>query len=203
MRHLNTRTLIVGLVLVALVAVVAQTAAWAQAEDGGEAATPPADEGGYLPAETGGSTLSVLDVLWKLALAALLAWGVVHGIRWWRDAQFSAAGDAGRGGRRMWVEETLSLGSDGRLYLVEVEGRRMLLAAQEGSLAQIADVDEKPGPPSAYRSVRKRADGSTDELNVRRADVSTRAVRPDVVDEDTESWEERRGRLLRELQERG
>ena len=78
----------------------------------------------------------------------------------------------------------------------------MLLAAREGSVAQVAEFGDEPVRPAAFRSVRTRTDGSTDELNVVQAGVSTRAVRPDVV-ESTESWEQRRGRLLRELQEQG
>lgn len=78
----------------------------------------------------------------------------------------------------------------------------MLLAGRDGAVAQVAELTEEPVRPVAYRSVRKRHDGSTDELNVVQAGPATRAVRPDVVESD-ESWEQRRGRLLRELQEHG
>jgi len=195
----RTATLVMAVTLAAALIV-----APAMAQDGAGATTVPAEEGGYL-SETEGSpaSLTVLDVLGKLVIALVVAYGAIRVVRWWHDHRARATGDGRRGGRRMWLEETLSLGTDGRLYLVEVEGRRMLLAARDGSVAEVADVSEHPVRPSAYRSVRKRADGSTDELNVRQADISTRSVRPDVVEGGEESWERRRGRLLRELQEQG
>ncbi|MGI5817250.1 MAG: flagellar biosynthetic protein FliO [Armatimonadota bacterium] len=188
-----------------LVLAVALAVGPAPAQEGSvERPGPPSDEGGYLadPA-TQSASLSVVDVVGKLMLALVVAWGVIRGIRWWQHSRLNSLGEGGRGGRRMWLEETLSLGADGRLYLVEVEGRRILLAARDGSVVEIADVTGEPTGPSAYHAVRRRADGSTDELNVARAGISTRSVRPDVVEGGDESWERRRGRLLRELQEQG
>lgn len=191
-------TLVAALALATNFAVVPATAQESSTVED-EAA---ADEAAYLPADAGEPTsLAVLDVVGKLVVVLAVAWGAVRVVRWWHDRQVACSGDRGRGGRHMWLEETLSLGADGRLYLVEVEGRRMLLTARDGNVVEVADVSAKPTAPATYRSVRKRADGSTDELNVR-ADISTRPVRPDVVESD-ESWEERRGRLLRELQEQG
>jgi flagellar biogenesis protein FliO len=196
MSGVRTFALTLAVTLAAMIVV-----APAVAQDATEQAAP-ADEGGYLPeTEIAPASLSVLDVAGKLVIALVVGYGIIRGIRWWQDSRLNVSGE-GRGGRRMWLEETLSLGADGRLYLVEVEGRRMLLAARDGSVAEVAKVTEEPERPNAYRSVRKRSDGSTDELNVRQADISTRSVRPDLVEED-ESWEERRGRLLRELQEQG
>ncbi|MFW5866286.1 MAG: flagellar biosynthetic protein FliO [Armatimonadota bacterium] len=187
---------------IALATTAALAPAWAQDApvDVGDA---PVDDAGYLPEDTVEPvSMSVVDIVGKLIVVLAVAWGVVRAVRWWHDRRLSCPGDGGRGGRRMWLEETLSLGADGRLYLVEVEGRRMLLSARDGNVVEVANVTEQPAEPATYRSVRKRADGSTDELNVARAGLSTRAVRPDVVESD-ESWEERRGRLLRELQEQG
>lgn len=196
---MKTATMVMAVALA-----VALVVAPAVAQDGAGTAHAPADEGGYLPpTESGPASLTVLEVAGKLVIALVVAYGVIRAIRWWQDHRANTIGEGGRGGRRMWLEETLSLGTDGRLYLVEVEGRRMLLAAREGGVTEVADVSEHPVRPSAYRSVRKRADGSTDELNVRQADISTRSVRPDVVETGDESWEQRRGRLLRELQEQG
>lgn len=190
------------LVLIVLLAATS-LAGQAMAQEGIDTPAPPVDEGGFIAEPTPHSaSLSVLDVAGKLVLALALAYGVIRGIRWWQDSRFNSPGGSGRGGRRMWLEETLSLGTDGRLYLVEVEGRRMLLAARDGSVAQVAKVGEESAGSLAYRSVRKRPDGSTDELNVAQAGIATRSVRPDVVESD-ESWEQRRGRLLRELQEQG
>ncbi len=192
--------MIVAAVMVAVG--VAVCPAPAQDYSGSTAAAAPADEGGYAPAGGGGSAaLSVLDVAGKLVIALVVAYAAIKSVRWWKDNRPSADGE-GHGGRHMWLEETLSLGADGRLYLVEVEGRRMLLSARDGGVVQVAEMTEPPVRPSAYRSVRKRGDGSTDELNVGQAGVTTRSVRPDVAQSD-ESWEQRRGRLLAELQEQG
>ncbi len=185
------------------------SAAWCQSSVGGSDGRTTRDltavgEGDVAPLRSsvgGPAYLSVLDVAGKLLVALLVAWGLVHAARWWQQSRIQGPRPAGRDGE-MWMEEVLSLGADGRLYLVEVAGRRMLLAARDGSIRRVADIgDEEEIAPAAYRSVRRRADGTIDELNVRRAPVSTRPVRPDLVRDD-ESWEERRGRLLRELQER-
>ncbi|GEM_PF-6703090 len=160
----------------------------------------PADEGGYVPQRSGGEVaLSVLDVAGKLVIVLAVTCGIIRGLRWWKDYRLNAGGE-GHGGRHMWLEETLALGAEAQLHLVEVEGRRILLATTAGGVTQVGEVAEQPVRPEAYRSVRKRSDGSTDELNVVQAGITTRAVRPDVVASD-ESWEQRRGRLLRELQE--
>jgi|LSQX01.2.fsa_nt_gb flagellar biogenesis protein FliO len=186
--------------LVALLALLALGSVALAAEPSYAAGTPaPADEGGYLPARGG---LAVFDVVGKLLVAVLVAWGAVHLLRWWHNERpHSGAGD-GSGGRRLRLDEVLSLGNDGRLYLVEVEGRRMLLAAREGSLSQVAELAEERPEASVYRSVRRRADGGMDELRVAQAPVSTRAVRADLVEEPGD-WEQRRAKLLHELQEQG
>ena len=190
----RTRTWLIVLMM-ALAAGVLLSPAPAQDYDA------PADEGGYVPERSGGqAALSVLDVAGKLVIVLAVACGVIRALRWWKDYRLNAGGE-GRGGRHMWLEETLALGPEAQLHLVEVEGRRILLATTAGAVTHVAEVNEPAAvAPTAYRSVRKRADGSTDELNVVQAGVSTRAIRPDVVARD-ESWEQRRGRLLRELQE--
>lgn len=185
----------------AVVLATALTIAPLMAQDGPTGA--PANDAGYLPEGTATPVgLSVLDVAGKLVIAVVLVWGIVRAVRWWHDGGWSIRGEDGRGGRRMWLEETLRLGGDARLYLVEVDGRSILLSSGEGGVVEVKSIADEPAVPSAYRSVRTRADGSTDELNVAHAEMSTRAVRPDVVESD-ESWEQRRGRLLRELQEQG
>lgn len=192
--------LTIGLLMSLLLLAAASTAAEPPFTGGGVGEQ--YHEGGYLPAEsTGPAYLSVFDVLGKLIIVLLLAYAALHAIRWWQNHQMNSAPAGASGGRQMRLEESLSLGSDGRLHLVEVDGRRMLLAGGEDGLMQIADLTEEPVRPREYRSVRQRADGSTDELNVSASRISTRPVRPDLLDE-TESWETRRQRLLAELQEK-
>lgn len=163
-------------------------------------------------AGSGPMYLSILDVVGKLLLAVLVAYGLVHAVRWWQRSRGElplqsggrGAGAEASGGPRMRLEQVLSLGADGHLYLVEIDERRVLLATGEGGVEQVADLtDSRPTGPSrsaVYRSVRERENGTRDELRVAQAEMSTRPVRPDVVAED-ESWEDRRNRLLRELQE--
>ncbi len=158
-------------------------------------------EGGYLSRQpVRPAYLSILDVIGKLIVALLVAYALLHGIRWWQSNRMGGGAEAGMRGRQMKLEETLSLGADGRLHLIEVDGRRMLLASQPEGIQQVADLTDEPPRPSAYRSVRERADGSTDEVNVVQSRTSTRPIRPDVV-EESEQWEKRRNRLLAELQE--
>lgn len=191
--------IVVTLIVLMTLAVALPVSAQSSFEPGESAYA--ADEGGYLPARTSGPAyLSILDVVGKLILAVLIAYALLHAIRWWQNSQMRGGLGASSGGRLMRIEESLSLGTDGRLYLVEVDGRRMLLAGREDGLMQIADLSEESREPTAYRSVRQRADGSTDELNVVQSRRSTRPVRPDLTDE-SEQWEQRRNRLLAELQE--
>lgn len=186
---------------VLLVALAACATGWAQSE---APATEYTIGGPAEPAHTAGSGpayLSVVELLGKLVVAVLVAWGLVQAVRWWQDRRGNAHG-AGPGGRLLCIEESLSLGADGRLYLVEVDGRRLLLGTGEGMVAQIADISEAPPRPSLYRSIKRRADGGSDELTIAHRPVSTEPVRPDLVETDEgESWEQRRSRLLRELQE--
>ncbi|MGD9494922.1 MAG: flagellar biosynthetic protein FliO [Armatimonadota bacterium] len=189
----------------ALASVVALTlcaAGWCQGPGGaaaGEGAGyewTPAQE----PAPTAGS-VSMLDIVGKLMVALLVAWGLVQALRWWQEHRGEGGLHGTQWGRHMRLEETLSLGPDGRLHLVEVAGRRLLLASREGVVAQLAELTEHAPTPPAYRAQRRGADGSTDELTVTQVPLSMRPVRPDV-GRESESWEQRRGRLLRELQER-
>ncbi len=194
MKRYTLTVLLIGVLLAAACPAIAQSAA------DSTAAHPP-DEGGYLPAETSGPAyLSILDVAGKLIVAVVIAYGLLYAIRWWRDNRLQAGTQAPSRERRMTLEETLALGPDGHLYLVEVEGQRMLLAARQDGLERVAELTDEGPRPSAYRSVRQRTDGSTDELNVVQGRTSTRAVRPDLTD-DGEEWKERRNRLLAELQE--
>lgn len=204
-----TSSLLRGGALVILACLALGSYAWCQTQQGG-AASPdgayhwPMDSGEGLDAAPASAAspvyLSVLDVLGKLVIAVLLAWGIVHALRWWRDDR-GRLSRAASSGRQLRLEESLALGTDERLYLVEVAGRRLLLAGGEGGLHSIAQLDEVEAAPSVYRSVRRRADGSSDELNIAHTRLSTRPVRPDVVADD-ESWEQRRTRLLEELQQR-
>ncbi len=176
-----------------VVAALTVSCAWSQVPS--DASDAPAEA---ITAEEGASYVSMLDVLGKLAVAVIVAIGLVHGVRWWRErSPISGLGE--RRGRLLRLEESLSLGVDGRLHLVEVDGRRLLLAGREGNLQRLADLSDEPERASIYRSIKERRDGGKDELTVSHRPLSTRPVRPDVVRDD-ESWEQRRSRLLRELQ---
>ena len=208
MRELRTYTLVTLATLMAYMALAMALPARAQPSTQPVESRYPAGEiihqhgeGGYLPAKAAGPAyLSILDVVGKLIIAVLIAYALLHGLRWWQDNRMHAGASTPRGGPQMKLEETLSLGPDGRLYLVEVEDHRMLFAGREGGLRQVAELNEEIGRPATYRSVRQRADGSTDELNVVQSRTSTRPIRTDLTEEG-ERWEKRRNRLLAELQE--
>jgi len=206
-------TAVPGAALIALLALALGSYAWGQSAAGADdypdvsydwrsADTTPMAETPARP--TGAGHVSMLDVLGKLIVALVVAWGLMRALRWWQETRASGAG-GGACGRHMCVEETLSLGADGRLHLVEVDGRRLLLATREQGVRQIADLtprEPEPEPvPSVYRSRRQRADGGADELNIAHSSsLPGRPMRHDPGREG-ESWQARRDRLLAELQE--
>lgn len=167
--------------------------------------TPPADDWQPAPAAEVApvpTSLSVLDLLGKLTIAVLVAWGLAHGARWLQQQNITRATlGAPAGESPLKLEQTLSLGVDGRLYLIRVDDQRVLLAAREGSVQRIEiESDTRPGATPVYRAATKRHDRPADELNIGHAAISTRPVRSDVV-ADSANWTQRRDELLRELQD--
>lgn len=146
--------------------------------------------------------VSVIDLVGKLIAVLALGWGVTRAARWWQGVRGAGLLGGAPAGRLMCVEETLSLGADGRLHLLAVDGRRLLLAGTAEGLRQLADLTPPPedGAPSLYRSRRQRADGTVDELNILQAPASRRPLRADLT-RGSEDWQARRDQLLRELQE--
>jgi len=161
--------------------------------------------GRSVPAANPPGSLAILDLLGKLTIAVLVAYGLAHGARWLqqqgigRRSPTTAEADAGESALRL--EQTLSLGADGRLYLVSFDGRRVLLAARDGTIQRIDPGERNEEPAAAvYRAVRQRPSGPPDELNIAQSRLSTRPVRSDVVS-DAASCAERRDQLLRQLQD--
>ena len=190
----RTLPVIVTLTLLMASAALAQTPADKPADTWQQA---PAGEVGDGP-----TSLSALDLLGKLTIAVLVAWGLAHGARWLQQhkvAQVITGTSASE--RALKLEQTLSLGADGRLYLISVDGQRVLLAAHAGSVQRI-EISSEPEPRSApvYRAVTKRHNRPDDELNIGHTTISTRPVRSDVV-ADSDNWTQRRDELLRELQD--
>ena len=194
---MNTRRTFLA---IAVLALMTAPAALSQTPD-----APSADDWQRAPAAevtTGPASLSVLDLLGKLTIAVLVAWGLAHGARWLqRHRGVQAMTGAPAGERPLKLEQTLSLGVDGRLYLITVDDQRVLLAAREGSVQRIEiESDTRPGATPVYRAATKRHDRPSDELNIGHAAISTRPVRADVV-ADSDNWSQRRDELLRELQD--
>ena len=146
--------------------------------------------------------LSVIDLVGKLIAVLALGWGVTRAVRWWQQVRGGSLFGGAPAGRLMCVEETLSLGAEGRLHLLAVDGRRLLLAGNAEGLRQLADLTPPPedGTPSIYRSRRQRADGGVDELNILQGPVRAQPLRADLA-RDSDDWRLRREQLLRELQE--
>jgi len=188
------------LLTITVLALMTAPAALAQAPD-----TSPADDWQQAPTgevATGPASLSVLDLLGKLTIAVLVAWGLAHGARWLQRQNVTRAMiGAPAGERPLKLEQTLSLGVDGRLYLITVDDQRVLLAARAGSVQRIETESEtRPQSAAVYHSVTRRNNRPADELNIGHAAISTRPVRSDVI-ADSESWTQRRDELLRELQD--
>lgn len=188
------------LLAITVVALMMTPATLAQTPD-----TAPSDDWQQAPAAeitTAPASLSVLDLLGKLTIAVLVAWGLAHGARWLqrnRGVQLVTGAPAGQ--RPLKLEQTLSLGVDGRLHLVTLDGKRVLLATREGSVQRIdIESETRSGATPVYRAVTKRHDRPADELNIGHATISTRPVRSDVV-ADSDNWAQRRDELLRELQD--
>lgn len=217
-------------VIVALTAPGLLEGAWADPPSGtrgasGEVEWQPVADSAH--AEAGPAYLSVLDVIGKLTIAVLVAYGVSLAARWAQQRFRPAWAQKRRpeAAETMRLEEVLPLGADAKLYIVLVEGHRILLGSQGGNLRHLADLAPTPPTgPSASRSTSRRPGGERDELNIvhapssrlRRAGAPASrsrlrqgyagqagrqgAVRSDVVS-DEGAWERRRDELLRELQE--
>lgn len=180
--------------------------AWEAVPDGGGASS--ATEPVYL---------SVLDLIGKLTIAVLIAYGLSLALRW---AQHHYPRNRRPGSHgSMQLEEMLPLGADAKLYIVSVEGRRFLLASHNGSVQHLSDLGtDLPVGASRFTSVSSGPGADRDELNIVQAPLSTTRlrqgyggqvggqvdgqgpVRPDVVS-DPEAWAERRDKLLSELED--
>jgi len=174
-------------------------------------ADPPADTGGEMqwkavPEGGGGARpatqpvyLSVLDLIGKLTIAVLIAYGLSLALRWAQQHYPHSRRPGDHGSMRL--EEVLALGADAKLYIVSVEGRRFLLAESDGSIEHLSDLGtDLPVGTSRFTSVPSGPGADRDELNIVHVPLSTRAVRPDVVS-DPDAWAQRRDKLLRELEE--
>jgi len=173
-------------VIVALTAPGLLEGAWADPPSGtrgasGEVEWQPVADSAH--AEAGPAYLSVLDVIGKLTIAVLVAYGVSLAARWAQQRFRPAWAQKRRpeAAETMRLEEVLPLGTDAKLYIVLVEGHRILLGSQGGNLRHLADLAPTPpmglrqgyggqdGPqvgPSASRSTSRRPGGERDELNI-------------------------------------
>ena len=189
-----------GRTIAAVVVALALSGAGARAQDDG---SPPATDQ-WQPVETAGPTgpggLAILDLLGKLTIAVLVAYGLAHGARLLQQRGLWRQAAPAEGERALRLIECLPLGADGRLYLVSVDGTRVLLAAREGAVRRIELADDRPMPAPTYRAITPRPGEVADEVNISQARLSTRPVRSDVVT-DPASWAERRDKLLRQLQD--
>ena len=187
----------------AMVAVVIALTLAAAARGQEETQQPATDQ--WQPVETAGPAgpggLAILDLLGKLTIAVLVAYGLAHGVRLLQQRGLWRQAIPGEGGRTLRLLECLPLGADGRLYLISVAGDRVLLAARDGGIRRIElPADDQPPPAPVYRAAAPRRDDAPDEVNISQAHLSTRPVRSDVVT-DAASWAERRDQLLRQLQD--
>ena len=163
---------------------------WEAADQAGSAEAAPAAEPVYL---------SVLDLVGKLTVAVLIAYGLSLALRWAQQNHQRPS----RTGRRstMRLEEVLPLGTDARLYIVSVEGRRLLLGGGSGGVHHVTDLGmDLPAGSAGFSYVSRGRGGERDELNIVHAPLPNRTARPNGVS-DHEAWARRRDQPLRELQD--
>jgi len=122
-----------------------------------ETATTTDSEAAYQPYR-----VSVLDVLGKLGVAVLCVYGVILGLRWWRDKMGTAAQQAAYGDQQLLnIRQEARLGENDLLYVVELGNRVILIGQGEGQLSVLADLpaeevvpEEKPAPAEEGRPLR-------------------------------------------------
>ncbi len=137
-RRPYTRQAALGMTVSMLVVALWSSAAWGQKGAGasGDWLPPPTPAEGVSPQTAHSATatagqdivsVSVADVLGKLALIGVLIYAGIWGLRQWRERGIPTP-HSGRGGL-IRVRESVSLGAGGHLYVVEFGSRSLLISA--------------------------------------------------------------------------
>lgn len=153
------------------------------------------------------AAVTVTGVLGRLALIAVLAYAVVWGLRQWRDRGV-ALPRSGRGGL-IRVRESVSLGSAGRLYMVQFGSRSLLLSAvgdrvtllTGNSASEMESLETCSIPP---QSAHESTDIGLDHVRPEQSEMDGHDVNGARVRAEhrrrTSDWESRRDALVRALQ---
>ncbi len=205
---------VIGALLLVGVLVLAVAASWMRpsavpegvAEDTGAEEMPWGASGtvsadtrdGYQP-----HRVSILDMLGKLSVAVLCIYGVIWGLRWWKDKTTLEA-DRGKEEDLLKIKEQACLGQRQKLYLVEVGKHIILIADGDGELSLLADlpaeeVYPRPSPPEEQVSLpvidfSMPAIKGTDQAR-HGQEIRVRSQR------DQQDWPRRRELLIRALQQ--
>jgi flagellar biogenesis protein FliO len=174
-----------------------------------EAASGPQLDGARGKGEAGSdiAAVTVTGVLGRLALIAVLVYAVVWGLRQWRDRGV-ALPRSGRGGL-IRVRESVSLGSAGRLYMVQFGTRSLLLSAvgdrvtllTGNSASEMESLETCSIPP---QSARESTDIGLDHVRPEQPEMDGHDINGACVRAEhrrrTSDWESRRDALVRALQ---
>lgn len=83
--------------------------------------------------------MGLLQYAWRMALVFALVFGAAYALRRWGAA---GVGRAARG--RVRIVETVPVGPQRFLLLVEVDGRRLLIGATAQSFTLLAELEPTP-----------------------------------------------------------
>ena len=149
--------------------------------------------------------VSILDVLGKLSVAILCIYGVILGLRWWRDRTVELQDDSSANGQPLKIKQEARLSEHQRLYVVEIGKRMILIASNDTQLVTLADLPiEEVDPDAELYQPPSAPPLRIMDLNVAATDSnrpSQRAERLQVQSRRAEEdWPARRDALIKALQ---
>jgi len=158
---------------------------------------------------TGGDlkSVSVTDLLAKLALVALLIYGATWGLKQWRERAIVTP-SSGRGGL-IRVRESVALGGSGHLYVVEFGSRNLLVSAVGDQVTLLTgnSSSEMNGFDTSSLPVQEEvareeppAEATGGLFQQRMRDVNGARLRAENF-KRTADWERKRDALVKALQE--
>jgi len=210
----GNRKHIVGALLLAGVLILALAASWMRGP------VVPEDLGGHTLAEQRGwdasgtvspdtrdayqpQRVSILDILGKLSVAVLCIYGVIWGLRWWKD-KTQLATDRPAAQNLLKIKEQTHLGQRQKLYLVELGQHIILIADGDGELSLLADLPTEEVYPRSS-PLGEQPPLAVIDFGMAGANDTNHAVHGERIrarsQYDQRNWPRRRGLLIKALQQ--